>query len=98
MQKVLFSLPVLLAVTLLTWAEAPQVKNQDRKPGYDPASAYIKKRIEGWDVLVNKRLLDKDHQKLCGRTLKLLGDHLYRISRVVPANALPTLRQIPISL
>jgi hypothetical protein len=98
MKKVLLSLPVLLAVTLGAPAEAPQANNQNKKPGYDSASSYVKKRIEEWDVLVNKRLLDKDHQKLCGRTLKLLGDHLYRIRRVVPAKALAKLRKIPIWL
>jgi hypothetical protein len=96
MKKVLLSLPVLLAVTLPVPAEVRHANNQDKKPGYDPACAYVKKRVEKWDVLVNKRLLDKDNQKLCGQTLKLLRDHLYRISRVVPAKALARLRKIPV--
>src|SRR5205085_1487361 len=49
-----------------------------------------------WDVLVHKRLLEKEHQDLCDRTLRLLGDHLYRITRVLPAEALAKVRKIPI--
>jgi hypothetical protein len=45
---------------------------------------------------VNKRLLEKEQRALGEQTLKLLGDHLYRISRVVPDKALGRLRKIPI--
>jgi hypothetical protein len=65
-------------------------------PPYDPVERYAERQVEGWRVLVNKRLLDKDNQELCDRTLKLLGDHLYRITRVVPEGPLARLRKIPI--
>jgi hypothetical protein len=56
----------------------------------------VEKAIEEWKVLVNKRLLDNEHRELADKTLKLLGDHLYRITRVVPSAALAKLRTIPI--
>jgi hypothetical protein len=67
-----------------------------RTAPYDPAEQYEKRRIEGWEVLVNKRLLAKEQAELCDETLKLLGDHLYRITRVVPAEAVAKLRKVPI--
>jgi hypothetical protein len=66
------------------------------KPTYDPVEQYAERQVEGWRVLVNKRLLQDENRELCDRTLKLLGDHLYRITRVVPAGPLARLRKIPI--
>lgn len=76
--------------------KAPAREKPEPEAAYDPVSRYAKKRIEGWDVLVNRRLLRKEHQELRDQTVKLLGDHLYRITRVVPADALAQLRKIPI--
>jgi hypothetical protein len=72
-------------------AEAPKPKAR-----YDPIDQYAEERIEGWKVLVNKRLLDKEHEALRAQTLKVLGEHLFRVTRVVPAEALAKLRKIPI--
>jgi hypothetical protein len=57
-------------------------------PRYDPTDAYVARRIEGWRVLVNSALLAKEHNSVRKETLKLLGDHLYRTARVVPAGPL----------
>jgi hypothetical protein len=77
-------------------AAPPPPQKPDRETSYDPIDQYVEQRLEGWKVLVNKRLLDKEHQDLREQTLKLLGDHLYRIVRVMPAEALVKLRRIPI--
>jgi hypothetical protein len=69
---------------------------QDSQPAYDPINQYTQQEIEGWTVLVHKRLLDDKHQKLGRRTLKLLEDQLFRISQVVPSRPLAKLRRIPI--
>jgi hypothetical protein len=66
------------------------------KPAYDPIEHYKERRIEGWKVLVHRDLLTKEHRELGDETLKLLGDHLYRITRAVPAAALARLRKVPI--
>ena len=77
----------LLALTLLPGAD---------KAPYDPIEQYAERQVEGWRVLVNKSLLRPENKDLCDRTLKLLGDHLYRITRVVPEGPLARLRKIPI--
>jgi hypothetical protein len=74
-------------------ADAPP---KSKEPLYDPVEQYVKRRLEGWDVLVNKRLLERPNQELGEQTLKVLGEHLFRITRVVPAEALARLRKIPI--
>src|SRR5262249_32416409 len=62
------------------------------KPPYDPTSDYPEQRVEGWSVRVNQQL----DGELRDQTLKLLGDHLYRITRVVPEGPLARLRKVPI--
>ena len=61
---------------------------------FDPESAYAPRQIEGWQILVNQKLLADTN--LCGRVIKVLSMHLFQITRVVPAPALAKIRQIPI--
>lgn len=65
-----------------------------RRP-FDPTDRYESRRIEGWEVLVNKGLL-ADHPALADRTLTLLGHQLYQVARRVPPGALDKLRTIRI--
>ena len=81
---------IVLAVVLLV------LNSSTAETPYDPTDHYVKQQVEGWDVLVNKRLHQKEHQELRDQTLKLLGDHLYRITRAVPAEAVAKLRKISI--
>jgi hypothetical protein len=89
---------LILALLVTLWPRGAILgaHHADRKTPYDPTGDYVKRRIEGWEVLVNKRLLAREQAELRGQTLKLLGDHLYRITRAVPAEALAKLRKIPI--
>ncbi|MBI3875415.1 MAG: succinylglutamate desuccinylase/aspartoacylase family protein [Verrucomicrobia bacterium] len=57
---------------------------------------YEERRIEGWRVLVNERLLAAEQAALRNDVLRLLGEHLYCVKRVVPEGPLAKLRQIPI--
>ncbi|HYV29418.1 MAG TPA: hypothetical protein VFA77_17930 [Candidatus Eisenbacteria bacterium] len=77
-------------------AETPDSKVSNSKPAYDLIDRYFERDIEGWRVLVHQSLLEQKRQSLCDRTLKLLDDHLFRITRVVPSEALAKLRKIPI--
>lgn len=61
---------------------------------FDPESAYAPRRVEGWRVLVNQKLLMETN--LCERTIKILSAQLFQITRVVPVPALARLQQIPI--
>ena len=85
-----------LLVLLPTLPSAGDSKDQPVKQEFDPIDHYVEKRIEGWKVLVNQVLLTTEHRELSEQTLKLLDDHLYRITRVVPEPALGKLQRIPI--
>ncbi len=65
------------------------------QPDFEPTSSYAPQTIEGWTVLVHKRLLE-EKKELGEKTLKLLAAKLYDISRVVPAPALEKLRKVRI--
>jgi hypothetical protein len=67
-----------------------------RKPGYDPDGQYVEQGLRGWTLRVNKRLLAREHERLRKETLELLDDHLYRITRAIPAAALAKIRKVPI--
>lgn len=85
-----------LVLVILAGVLTPAAPAADTRKPYDPVEDYRGQRIEGWKVLVNKRLLTKENQPLCDRTLKLLGMQLYQITRVVPERAVAKLRTIPI--
>jgi hypothetical protein len=65
------------------------------EPAYEPTANYESRTIEGWTVLVHKKLLG-ENKELGEKTLKLLSTKLYDITRVVPAPALEKLRKVRI--
>ncbi len=69
---------------------------EDVKRPYDPTGQYESRRVEGWKLLINKRLLADEQRELRDKTLRVLGDQLFQITRVVPAAALAKLRKISI--
>jgi hypothetical protein len=89
--------PGLLLAALLACA-GPESLQPSRGGGepFEPTAQYAKQQSEGWTVRVSRKLQDKEHAKLREKTLQLLGDHLYRISRAVPEGALAKLREIPV--
>jgi hypothetical protein len=86
---------ILLATTGWVCAAAPS-RAEEAKRTYDPNEQYESRRLEGWKLLINKRLLAEPHRELRAKTLRVLGDQLFQIARVVPADALAKLRAIPI--
>jgi hypothetical protein len=74
----------------------PLAAEEKPKRTYDPTERYEVRRMEGWKLLVNKDLLAEDRRELRETTLRILGDQLFQITRVVPEAALAKLREIPI--
>lgn len=79
-------------------AASPESKSAAEKVPWEPTDHYQPQQVEGWTVLVNKRLLDEEHEAVRSRTLRLLEDHLYRIVRVAPDEATAKLQKIRIWL
>jgi hypothetical protein len=97
-------LTVAVVVTAAAFAAAPLDRGPAKPPPtaggqpttYEARDHYAEQQVEGWKVLVNRKLLAAEHRRLRGDVLKLLDDHLYRITRAVPDKALAKLRAIPI--
>jgi hypothetical protein len=64
------------------------------KPTFEPTSAFERQQVEGWPVLVHKKVLAK--KDLWEHTLRQLQVQLYNITRMVPAKAVERLRQVRI--
>lgn len=86
----------LLLGVVVYWGAASPVHSEEPKPAYDPTEQYETKRLEGWKILVNKKLLADEQRELKEKTLRVLGHQLFQITRVVPAEALAKLRKIPV--
>jgi hypothetical protein len=84
---------MLIHVILFTVAFA-----DDKQPelAYEPTSVYREQRVEGWLTRINKQLDEKENVELRDKMVRLLGEQLYQVTRVVPAEALEKLRKIPI--
>jgi dipeptidyl-peptidase-4 len=59
---------------------------------FDP----VEREIEGWNVYVDPALLEGPHQEQGARALRMLADHLHRISILVPEDRLARLRKLEI--
>ena len=77
---------ILLLLAVLAGAQDRKAK----KP-FVPSSEFETRSLEGWNVRVDKRLLD-------GPAFDLLRDELKEIVRLVPAKAVDALRKVPIWL
>ena len=77
--------------TLVAGAQEPARRK------FVPTAAYETRKVEGWTVRVNRRLLT-DQKELGDRALRLLEVKLYDVKRVVPEAAALRLQQVPIWL
>lgn len=89
-------LTLVLAVLTIAGQRSMAEPAPKEDPPYDPIERYAEERIEGWIVLVHRGFGAAENQGVREQTLKVLGEQLYRITRVVPAEALGKLRKIPI--
>lgn len=64
-------------------------------PKYEPTENYEHRTIEGWDVVINRKLL-ADQPVLAERTLTLLKFQLYQVARRLPGEAVEQVRKIRI--
>jgi hypothetical protein len=62
-----------------------------------PTAQYVPRQIEGWEVRVNRTLLE-EKADLGDAALKLLAVKLYDTTRVVPEKPLAELRKVPVWL
>jgi hypothetical protein len=94
---VFFVVAAFVSVASRTVAEEPPAdadKRTEARTPWDPIDRYETREIQGWKVLVNKKLIEE--RELYGDVLRLLDFQLFQITRQVPAAALGKLRTIKI--
>ncbi len=79
---------LMLVLPLRTADDAPKVS-------YEPTGRYETRTIEGWTVRVHRGFLC-DAPDLADETLRLLGNQLFQITRMVPPPAVAKLRTVRI--
>lgn len=67
------------------------------EPAFVPSSQYTERQVAGWNVHVNRELLEA-RAELGTRALALLDTKLTEISKLVPQSALAALQSVPIWL
>jgi len=67
----------------------------DNPPKFEPTEAYETRPLEGWTIVVNKKLL-AEQPELADRTLTLLRFQLYQVARRLPEPAVKSLQGIKI--
>ena len=81
-------------IALADDAGLSKAKPESPKPPDKPTSYYPKRQIRGWTLRINRDLLAEDNAKLLAEVLAELENHLYRIERVVPAEAVEKLKKV----
>ena len=85
-------------VPLVARTEAPVATTAPARPepAYDALDCYATQQINGWTILVNKRLLETKDPSLAQAVLRELEHQLYQVERRVPGKVLPKLRTVKI--
>jgi hypothetical protein len=81
---------ILISLNIASAAEKKPSK--PKGANYDP----VVKKLEGWTIHVDPAMLKGEHQKEGTRALRMLGDHLHRITILMSDEHLKRLRKLEI--
>ena len=70
------------------------IAEEKEKKFYDP----IPKKLEGWTIKVDPKLLKKEHREFKKEVFKALANHLQRIKYILPEAKVKDLQKLPIWL
>src|SRR5690242_3035665 len=90
----LSTMPRLLSLLALVLSAVAPVH---AAPDFVPSSQYAERQIAGWNVHVNRELLES-RAELGTRALALLDSKLNEICKILPQSALASLQGVPIWL
>jgi len=85
-----------LLLVLLSAVTAPGADAAEDAP--EKPAAHTQRDIEGWTIQIDNRLIDGSDAELGKRAVRLLGDRLYEIKLVMPADKIERLQQLTIWL
>ena len=79
---------IIAFLALLTLPMFAQEKAKKQPKHFDP----VKKNIEGWTVWVEPKLLEGEHAEMGAKALSMLGNHLERITILLPEKQLKAMK------
>jgi len=85
---------MILAIALVSSALGPAMAGDDEKKFYDP----IVKKLEGWTIKVDPKLLEKEHKQFKAQVFTALANHLQRVKYILPEAKVKALQTLPIWL
>ena len=85
---------MILAVALVFGALGQAVAEKEEKKFYDP----IVKKLEGWTIKVDPKLLEKEHKQFKAQVFTALANHLQRVKYILPEAKVKALQNLPIWL
>lgn len=89
-RRVFFAL-TMIAIPIAAYATEPYAeKVAPQKHSFDP----VIKKIEGWTVYVEPKLLTGEHAEAGNEALKMLANHLQRIAVLMPKDRLKEMRTL----
>ena len=91
-QTISFASFTVLAILASGGEESLEPKAAAQRARFDP----VKQEMEGWTVHVDPALLQGENAEEGKKALRMLGDHLHRISLLVEASRLQNLRRCEI--
>ena len=84
----------ILAIALVFGALGQAVAEKEEKKFYDP----IVKKLEGWTIKVDPKLLEKEHKQFKAQVFAALANHLQRVKYILPEAKVKALQKLPIWL
>jgi dipeptidyl-peptidase-4 len=91
-QLFLATLVTVLIAVFAAKAEPDTTNQAAEKEHFDP----VIRKIEGWNVHIDPKMLEGEHAKEGGRALTMLASHLQRIAIMVPEDRLKQLQTLEI--
>ncbi|MBC8245730.1 MAG: metallopeptidase [Verrucomicrobia bacterium] len=85
---------MILAIALVFGALGQAGAEETEKTFYDP----VVKKLEGWTIKVDPKLLEKEHKTFKANVFKALANHLQRIKFILPEAKVKALQKLPIWL
>ena len=87
-------IPKILIILLMSKLVISYTAAEEQKKFYDP----IVKKLEGWSIKVDPKLLEKKHNKFKSEVFDALANHLQRIKYILPDDRVKELQRLPIWL
>jgi len=89
---------ILLALLPAIVLSASSSSAQEETTRFTGDGPLIERNLEGWTVYVDPRLIEGPDAELGSKALRMLENHLFRISLLIPAEPLTKLRKVGIRL